>query len=553
MCVLSSPYRNELAEFIKEILELGFDGIWFDGFFAKGMPNQTRVGCVCNFCREKFENDTDLDIPAGINWNDRTFREWTRWRYDRMLDTAVFLTNEIHRVSPGCPVTFNSTNRPWFPDRWMQGWREAIPLMRFTQFASSQHYALGRPQGLLLENMHARLSHSQNPDDCDFWIPNKEELQPPEYPVNQKLHAMTAVANGVAPWFGGRAISDNFRSIMEYLSRQEPYFGGTELRNCGIVLSQNTRDFYDPEDNDRSQFAQTVFGTYSMLAQSHRLQNFVFDHQLTLKDLKGYKTLILPNTACLAEEAASELKRWVEGGGVLIGWYQVGMFDVWGDKQDDRLLSELFGIQMIDDNAPVAGYLLEAISVDHLEDLSEFTWKLSDKFQRFAVKHASPFLIAHGDGKQIPAGTMRAYGDGYAVYLGFDLGGEYWKNRRHEMRQLLERLTAIVPQQISVRAPIRIIVNGFLREEGKQLAIHLLNLPFDPESDVELLDRKEISSFPHAEGIAINISGYEVESAHLVNSDNNLDISKPSSGEIEVIVPTVVDHEVVIFENIRRI
>ena len=553
MCVLSSPYRLELAGFITEILGLGFDGIWFDGFFAKGMPNQTRIGCVCDFCRERFKNDTGLELPSRIDWQDKSFRRWVRWRYDRMLDTAVFLTHEIRKAKPDASVTFNCTNRPWFPDRWMQGWREAIPLMRFTEFASSQHYALGRPQGVLLENMHARLSHSENPEDCDFWIPNNPGLKPPEYPMSQRLHALTAVTNGAAPWFGGRAISDDFKAIMEALAKREPYFGGTELKHCGIVLSQNTRDYYDTEDKDRSQFAQTIFGAYAMLAQSHRLQNFVFDHQLTLKDIKDYKALILPNTACLSGKAAAELKHWVESGGVLIGWYQTGLFDIWGDRREKSVLSDLFGIQMLEDGIATAGYRAEAISADPIGSLPEMAWDLSDKFQHFRVKDAQIFLEANNDGERIPVGTIRSHGSGYAIYLGCDLGVDYWTKRNREIRQLLARLTDIVPQQVTADAPIRVIVNSFLREQEKQLTVHLLNLPYEPDSGAELLDSKVISEFPPAKGITITLSGYDAQRVHLLTADEDLEIERSPTGELKVTVPTVVDHEVVIFEHIRRL
>ena len=163
------------------------------------------------------------------------------------------------------------------------------------------------------------------------------------------------------------------------------------------------------------------------------------------------------------------------------------------------------------------------------------------------------FLMADSDGERIPAGTIRAHGDGYAVYLGSDLGVDYWTKRSREMRQILERLTGIIPQQVNVQAPIRVVANGFLREEEKQLAIHLLNLPFDPGSDSELLDRKAISRFSPVEGIVITVSGYEAESAHLLSAGGDLEIGRSSSGEIAVTVPTVVDHEVVIFENVRQI
>jgi len=89
---INSPYGELLPRFVAEVVrDVGFDGIWFDGatFSHHGTWPWFVPGCKCDWCRDRFKKDTGLVLPEKIGYENRTFKEWVRWRYD-ILMTGVF-------------------------------------------------------------------------------------------------------------------------------------------------------------------------------------------------------------------------------------------------------------------------------------------------------------------------------------------------------------------------------------------------------------------------------------------------------------------------------
>jgi hypothetical protein len=166
MCMLSSPYLEQHAKLIQEVAGLGVDAMWFDGFYLGGIPHPIRPGCVCSFCRERFRSDYELDLPTRVDWENPAFKRWIRWRNESLMSGARFMTEKIHEVRPGLPITFNYNQWPF----GTKDWPNAIPLWNTGDYGVSQHaYSPDEAMQWVMLGYKSQLSHDLNPDYSDIW------------------------------------------------------------------------------------------------------------------------------------------------------------------------------------------------------------------------------------------------------------------------------------------------------------------------------------------------------------------------------------------------
>ncbi|MBA2561541.1 MAG: beta-galactosidase, partial [Chitinophagaceae bacterium] len=82
-CV-NSPYYNEhIPSVLTEISELYNP----EGFTDNSWSGISRDSiCYCGNCRKQFLNKTGHEIPQVKNWDDKAYRDWIRWNYERRLE-----------------------------------------------------------------------------------------------------------------------------------------------------------------------------------------------------------------------------------------------------------------------------------------------------------------------------------------------------------------------------------------------------------------------------------------------------------------------------------
>ncbi len=125
---LCSPYGELLPRFAAEVVrDVGFDGIWFDGssFSNHSTSPWFAPGCRCDWCRARFRRDTGLDLPARVDYADRTFKRWVAWRYDVLMGAWQACVAAVTAVRPDAVVAFNNYRRR---STGNASWNTGIPL-----------------------------------------------------------------------------------------------------------------------------------------------------------------------------------------------------------------------------------------------------------------------------------------------------------------------------------------------------------------------------------------------------------------------------------------
>lgn len=340
MCLLSSPYAEIHLEMLREMVKAGLKVLWFDGFHLTGMPVPWRPGCVCEYCRDGFLRDYGLDLPVKVDWKDLTFRKWVRWRNEKLIGAAIRIQSELKKLQPEIALTFNYN---------VTDWTRGVPLWKTSVYGVSQHAFTGL-QGMQWVTLgyKAKLSHDLNPEHSDIWRTSapsfrSRTLDPvtrwPEDPeesarhdTEMKLFILGAFAYGTVPWcwyYNDRVLKDNNAELM----KREAYFATAQVQHTGVLLSQNTYDFWGqtPNTEQYARYHDGVLGTWLILTENHIPFAFVFDNQLEDGYLDEMNVIILPNAVCLSARQVKNLEDWVRRGGTLVCTEDTGILDEWGE------------------------------------------------------------------------------------------------------------------------------------------------------------------------------------------------------------------------------
>jgi hypothetical protein len=351
MCVVSSPWREVHAGILTEAAALGLDGVFFDGFYLGGVPHPIAPGCVCHWCQEKFKAETGLDTPARVDWTDPVFKRWVRWRNHKLIETALYFRDRMREANPDLQVTCNYNIWPF----GRKDWDTAIPLWSQTGFGVSQHgYTSRLDMEWLMPGFKARVSHDLNPAHSDMWRSSRytwntdnSSEDHARQELNMRTFMLAALAHGTTPWHGGNINPPEAGiRIHEAVREREGFFSQDEVRHLGVVLSQNTHDFWGhiPETTNLLDYQDGILGGWLMLTENHVPFRFVFDNQIEAGELGDYAALLLPNMACVSDEMAARLAECAAAGGRIIATGATGEFDEWGDPRPANALREIESI-----------------------------------------------------------------------------------------------------------------------------------------------------------------------------------------------------------------
>jgi len=562
MCMFTSDYRKHQAAFLQEIISLGFDGVWFDGTSGAGMPNRDRLGCVCPTCRKAFRDDTRQEPPAKIDWSDEVFRRWVVWRYERLLATFSFLAGKAREVNPKAAVTFSESNRPWGPGQWTLDWRFAQPLERHIGYVMSAHSGLGPTNCNQFLPFHAKLVRAAAPV-ADIWSPVFSAREAPNcraippHPTHMRMHALGAIAHGVIPWFGvGPDQFPYFEAVNEAVAPREEFFAGDPVRHTAVAVSTRTRDFWGEAFGRVGNYSEALYGVHSCLAQHHIEMSVVFDSDLDSGNLDGYRVLILPQTACMSDEAARSLDRWVAEGGLLIATAETSLMDEWGNRREDFALAGLLGVSLVEvrpDEDPNER-LAEPLTDDLADGKPRFS--IDAPYTRVRVADDAVKVLARTCAEGEPFITLRPHGRGEAIYIAAETGIGYTRWPHMYTRKMLAQLIRRRPLPYEVDAPTVVISNGFLVDEPRRLLVHLLNLPPASNRVVRPGWPGNEMAGPGARGVldeivpvfdlGVSVRDLKVHSARLPLSGRKLDLVREGD-TARVVVERLDEHEIVEF------
>lgn len=530
----NSPYGQMLKDFCVEVVDdLGFDGIWFDGAFLFGHGATGTYACCCAFCTAKYERESGRTMPATVDLRNLAFRQYLEWRQNDHTEYWRDLSSYVYERDPAAIIVFNYFNRFWSgpecgsPLRRMAGDApegpegKLCPPMK-AMIAAERGYW---PQQVLLMAKTLRAINDNYPPEV--WAPGTDSTggQSPDLnPANLLFHARTcATAGGFASFGVGTNLSpdggplEDCRTVFEALTAAleplAPYVGGEPERLIGLVQSGSTKDYAhidgDGKGTDPGPAWTAVHGMHNLLNGLHLPTEVLLDNMLCEPFLSQYRAVVLPDVQCVSDEAAHQLRRYTENGGLLLAMGETGTLTALGEPRDRGALDDLLGIKWRDADVsrPVVALQDEVLTgpFPHaaLAAANEFSNGLPKMLRlcgagRLVRTDTADVLAtcgysarpsgkvfgpqgllrpAHGNPISGAAILARNVGLGRVIYMAANIAREYGEaGPRQRSRELVGRLllSSLAPPFLT-DAPPNVVVA--LWRQGARRVFHLLNTP----------------------------------------------------------------------------
>ncbi len=358
-CVNSPYYQEHIPAILTEISQLykpeGFtDNSW------SGLGRESI--CYCENCKRSFRNKTGQNIPAKKNWDDKVYKQWIRWNYDRRLEIWD-LNNKTTKAAGGPHCTWSGMNSGSISGQsksfrdYKEIAKRADILMLDDQSRSDssgfQHNGeIGKMiHGLMGWNKLAPESMAQyNHIKPWFRLGSKPAAE-------ARMWMIDGIAGGIQPWWHmvaayheDRRMYHTAQPVMKWHKNNEQYLLNRKpVANIGVVWSQENTDYYGRDEADELVELPLRGMTQALIRGRIPYLPVHADH--IDRDAAQFSLLILPNLALMTDQQVAAVRRFVDKGGSVIATGDTSLYDEMGDSRSDYALSDLFGAHLV---TPVA-------------------------------------------------------------------------------------------------------------------------------------------------------------------------------------------------------
>jgi hypothetical protein len=175
-----------------------------------------------------------------------------------------------------------------------------------------------------------------------------------------RLWMLDGFAGGVQPWWHHLGADGEDRRmyaiaepVMRWHAENQSYLiNRRPVAPVGVVWSQQNNDFYGRDNSNELAEMPRVGWTNALVRARIPYLPIHADH--LERDSNQLSVLILPNLAAMSGSQVDAVKRFVQRGGGLIATGESSRCNEWGEPQSDYALAELFGARVIKERSASA-------------------------------------------------------------------------------------------------------------------------------------------------------------------------------------------------------
>ncbi len=353
-CVNSPYYQVHIPAILTEIAQMykpeGFtDNSW------SGLGRESI--CYCENCKKSFRDKTGQNIPLKKNWDDKGYKQWIRWNYDRRLEIWD-LNNRTTKAAGGVDCTWSGMNSGSisgqsrsFRDYKEIGKRADIIMLDDQSRSDSSGFQHNGEIGKLVHGLAGW--NKLAPESMAMYDHAKPWFRLGSKPAAEaRMWMINGIAGGIQPWWHmisayheDRRKYHTAQPIMNWHKTNEEYLlNRTPIANVGVVWSQDNTDFYG-RDNADELVDLPWRGMIQALVRA-RIPYLPVHADHIDRDASQFSLLVLPNLALITKEQEAAIRRFVDRGGNLVATGDAGLFDEMGDARSDYALSDIFGAHL---------------------------------------------------------------------------------------------------------------------------------------------------------------------------------------------------------------
>lgn len=592
LCV-NGGWRDWGMEIIREAMKTGIDGVFLDG------PVIFPGCCYCDACREKFARRYGEDLPQTEDWSDPNWLNFVQFRSDSLAEFMRDSREAAKSVNPEAVAFLNAGT--WHANTWRYA-RCLDAVSDYEDFnGAEEFFHPGHSNFLLGWAATGKYMAAGGKPSVVF---SHHTLGAWHYIPLAKYEAELAIAQTVAcganPWFAvfdyaldhSRAEAiEPIKEMQSFLAENEQFY--TQTKSCASVALLNSSQTATYYVSNRPQFygeagsgkevnlgvdagggARTVdwkmrketceatvnnsyIGYFSAMTRSHIPFDVILDGHISAEGLSKYKTLILPNSACLSDDQIENIREFVRCGGSVVAEFETGAYDEMGKPRQTNPLLDLFGVNGVGEmmaprsaeeyvlvrpqNPILAGFKegefiprpVYSLKCEAAEDVQTPTVFLNEI--------AGNYMPLKGE-SNIPALIARDSKEGRTVYLPSLVGEFYGRLKMAQYQRLIDdviRWAHSDPIAIEVDAPATLEVEVRRSADGRLLLIHMVNNTGDMQ--------RPISEIIPIAGVKIGLRQNNVKRIRALRA--GVDLSFERCGDlIEFVAPTLGLYELVVVD-----
>lgn len=503
----NSPFHREFVPAVMTEIMERYD---VDGFFTNGWPpinwhppDLTMI-CYCPHCLKRWQERGHDRYPQKPDPSDPLWREFVAFVQESVEEVQTLWQDHTKRLKQSAVFVWNSHGSLSTGLRWK----------RFIHLADllnddSQGRRVGEP--LWVSGRCGKVMMAVSEGKTVLRIIGVWQVGEPPMRHTAKPNAelilffAEAVANGQRAWWHvlGAELYDRrwLKPVADYftwLSEIEPYLHSVEsLADVAIVWSPQT--FWLSSWSQLNPSPMEAFnGWYQALLEGCFPFDLLPEWKLTTDTVNRYRTLILPSQTCLSEESIQVLTEFVANGGGLIGCFEAGTRDLWGELHSNEVWSKLFRVKRVDEPPPRLRHCY--MHIEPKEREHPILRNFSDTDVLPGASHLSrvealnetktlltfvPSYPVHPPEKVYPAPKLTNVPlvfcyeqSGRSVYFAMDIDAAYWRSRLPDHKRLLLNALFWVRKDKSLSVTVEgsgLLDVTFWRQENS-LTVHLVNL-----------------------------------------------------------------------------
>jgi type 1 glutamine amidotransferase len=578
-CPNAAYYHDRMADVVCEILtRYDADGIWNNqGKFAAWDTGP----CYCATCRELFRQDTGADIPVAENWADPIWRRFNQWRYERIAAWVKRMHTVVHEAKPDAIfiaavqlMESLDTIRPggWDIDYW-------LPYQDVLTFECQRRNTAPWWPGIQAKYLSSLDADKPRWMTASYFYPWWRLYASPE--AENRPWIAQQFANGVSTWLhinGGysdlfdRRSLEPMREVMNRHARWERYFADAHSEaSVAIVFSRHTQDNYGGA-KPHARYLDFIRGWYCALQEAHIPFDVLSDKLIDPERLRRYRVLVLSNLACVADETAAVIEAFIAKGGAIVASLDAGLSTIDGEARTHGAFDDLIGGRRVGRREGLkSSYakiesrddpLLEGIGDTDLIPNEGALVEIEPDAGSIVPLTLIPPVIAHSgatisipeysairETTSIPIVVRRTHGRGRVVYFCNEIEKLFYTYAFPDLGRVLAnavRWAANAPPAVEVDAPDYVEAT-LMGQPGRRL-VHLINFPL--AKPVNTGWRQIGRNLVPVEKIAVRLRlerNEAVREARLATTEQVLPL-RAHGPVVEVVVPRLDDHEIVIFD-----
>jgi hypothetical protein len=358
---INGPYYNEhIPAILREVAEKYHP----EGFTDNSWSGLGRDSiCYCGNCKRDFFSKTGMQLPETKNWNDKSYRQWIRWSYNRRIE--IWDMNNLITRSAGGPDCIWSGMNSGSVSGQSASFRDYKELCSRADILMIDSQSRTDATGFQQNSYSGKLIHGLLgwgkliPESMAMYQAGRPTFRLAAKPVAEAhMWMIEGMAGGIQPWWHyvaayheDRRIYKTAGSVFGWHKANERFLvNRLPVATVGIVWSQQNMDFYGRDDAE-IMVDLPMRGMIQALIRA-RIPYLPVHADHIQRDGKQFAVLILPCLGILNSRQLDYMREFASAGGGIVATGDTSLYDEWGDRLSDYGLCDLFGAHLIEQNEP---------------------------------------------------------------------------------------------------------------------------------------------------------------------------------------------------------